>query len=765
MSIENTRKAILSVAKVYLGYKEGYNNDNIFGDWYGMPNQPWCAMFVSYCMSKAGVSQNVVKKFASCTTGWNWFANRGETRNKDFVPQRGDIIFFDWDPEEENGIDHVGIVDRVENNTVYTVEGNNNDQVNEYSYPLGSTNIYGYVVPSYTGDETMSNTPTLIPSTGEEGETSSSYPTIAKGSTGTYVTLAQEKLISKGYPLSDYGADGIFGNETDSVVRDFQRDNGLVADGIIGKNTWAKLNITNNNMPSSYPGSVIGMGARGDNVVKIQNELIRRGYDVPGGADGQYGSGCKEAVIEFQEDNGLDADGIVGKQTWDMLFPQSGKGTSYPGFILTMGSRGSEVIVVQEKLMELGYDVPGGADGQYGSGVRNAVRKFQEDHGLDIDGDVGKQTWDALFPMAYVYVIYPGYLISEGMSSFEVKRIQQRLAYLGYSVGTIDSIFGTNTKNAVILFQQANSINADGIVGEQTWNKLFNDKSITTPNLDLNEPVYRMLEKLYYYAGQLYPGKSIYDKNLLVLQYLRYPDYKGEAWDLLAETPDYNWIAFVNNKNDPEINRNFKITTTNGTEIGLPHLAISTEVNLIKNNDNSLASDILAPISDLTGWAGDLVSFAAHFYDKRNERNLNSSLFSDEFTFGIEDLYQDMDAYGIYYLLNFMKISTAFKLYYSDNKATYANRRFSNFIVDRIVNGSTLSGIPESDTNQGKLTGLAQKYVSTDIGTLAGIFGAALLMIVAKNDSNANMQYDKGVFATQVASTFAGLIMLYSYKE
>lgn len=66
-------------------------------------------------------------------------------------------------------------------------------------------------------------------------------------------------------------------------------------------------------MPSSYPGAVIGMGARGENVVKIQNELIRRGYDVPGGADGQYGSGCKSAVIKFQNDNGLTADGIVGK--------------------------------------------------------------------------------------------------------------------------------------------------------------------------------------------------------------------------------------------------------------------------------------------------------------------------------------------------------------------------------------------------------------------------------------------------------------------
>lgn len=119
MSVEETRKTVLSVAKLYLGYHEGYNNDTIFGNWYGMPNQPWCAMFVSFCMYKAGVSQETVKKFASCTAGWNWFANRGETRDKNYVPQKGDIIFFDWDPEAGNGMDHVGLLDRVEDNKVY----------------------------------------------------------------------------------------------------------------------------------------------------------------------------------------------------------------------------------------------------------------------------------------------------------------------------------------------------------------------------------------------------------------------------------------------------------------------------------------------------------------------------------------------------------------------------------------------------------------------------------------------------------------------
>ena len=208
----------------------------------------------------------------------------------------------------------------------------------------------------------------------------------------------------------------------------------MVADGIVGTKTWEKLGLSTNNIPSTYPGEIIGMGARGENVVKIQNELMRRGYTVSGGADGQFGSGCKAAVIQFQKDNGLSADGIVGKMTWDRLFPQSGYISSYPGFIITMGSRGVEVEAIQKRLIDLGYTVPGGVDGQFGSGARNAVRQFQGDHGLATDGDVGKQTWDALFPQQQVGSSYPGYLMGYGMSDNNILLIQQKLSDLGLSL-------------------------------------------------------------------------------------------------------------------------------------------------------------------------------------------------------------------------------------------------------------------------------------------------------------------------------------------
>lgn len=390
MSVEETRERVLLIGKCFLGYREGYNNDTKFGDWYGMPNQPWCAMFVSYCMAKAGVSQETVKKFASCTAGWNWFKNRGETRSNSFKPQRGDIIFFDWNPENGDGIDHVGLVDRVENNKVYTVEGNHEDQVNQYSYDLNSNNIYGYVVPSYTGNESI-----------EEAKTdeNNERPLIYKGMTNENVRYAQTKLINKGYSVGSSGADGIFGAGTEQAVRQFQADNGLTADGMIEPATWKKLEESTTVMPSSYPGAVIGMGSRGEDVVKVQR-----------------------------------------------------------------------------RLMDLGYEVSGGADGQYGSGARNAVRAFQKDHGLDIDGDVGEKTWYALFPKQQTTIEYPNYLISMGMSDANVKMIQKRLSDLGFSIGNIDGIFGEKTKNAVMEFQRMRGLDADGIVGEKTWNVLFDIK-------------------------------------------------------------------------------------------------------------------------------------------------------------------------------------------------------------------------------------------------------------------------------------------------
>jgi len=109
-------------------YKEGPNNDSVFGKWYGMNNQPWCAMYVSWCFAQAGLSPLVAastpKGFASCHAGVDWFKKHGAWHTA-AEAQPGDVIFFNFagnmsDPE------HVGIVYKVDTakKLIYTYEGN-----------------------------------------------------------------------------------------------------------------------------------------------------------------------------------------------------------------------------------------------------------------------------------------------------------------------------------------------------------------------------------------------------------------------------------------------------------------------------------------------------------------------------------------------------------------------------------------------------------------------------------------------------------------
>lgn len=101
-----------------------------------------------------------------------------------------------------------------------------------------------YAIPKglYDGSENLTppvkpSEPTITPPT----DTTVKLPTIRKGSKGSYVTLLQTTLINKGYKLPKYGADGSFGNETLAAVKQFQKDRGLVVDGIVGPKTWSAL--------------------------------------------------------------------------------------------------------------------------------------------------------------------------------------------------------------------------------------------------------------------------------------------------------------------------------------------------------------------------------------------------------------------------------------------------------------------------------------------------------------------------------------------
>lgn len=91
-------------------------------------------------------------RFASCSIGLQWFRERGLWRDHSYEPRPGDLIFFDWDDEDEGqdgAADHVGIVEKADGGIVYTVEGNSGDSCRENRYAIGHYEIYGYGTPTY----------------------------------------------------------------------------------------------------------------------------------------------------------------------------------------------------------------------------------------------------------------------------------------------------------------------------------------------------------------------------------------------------------------------------------------------------------------------------------------------------------------------------------------------------------------------------------------------------------------------------------------
>lgn len=127
-----------------------------YWSWYGFGSRvEWCACFVSWCANECGyIDAGVIPKFAGCVNGVNWFKERGQWLDGSEEPVPGMIIFFDWDNNGSSGpqdgeSDHVGIVERVEDGRVYTVEGNSGDSCRENSYVIGHYEIYGYGVPAY----------------------------------------------------------------------------------------------------------------------------------------------------------------------------------------------------------------------------------------------------------------------------------------------------------------------------------------------------------------------------------------------------------------------------------------------------------------------------------------------------------------------------------------------------------------------------------------------------------------------------------------
>ena len=159
----------------------------------------------------------------------------------------------------------------------------------------------------------------------------------------------------------------------------------------------------------------------------------------------------------------------------------------YPGYVLTIGSAGTNVSIMQSYLNAIKTGMFPAlnrlvVDGVYGQRTKNTVMQYQGFSGLKQDGIIGKETWDSIVADYESLPIkpaddYPGYVLRPGASGNDVRIMQLKLnnvnpVYTAINYQSVDGKYGSNMANAVRRFQAQFGLVADGIIGQKTWDKI-----------------------------------------------------------------------------------------------------------------------------------------------------------------------------------------------------------------------------------------------------------------------------------------------------
>lgn len=353
--------------------------------------------------------------------------------------------------------------------------------------------LYGATAMEASVIVTPSPTPTVKPPT----------KTLRPGDKDDEVKLLQQRLKDLGYYTGNIT--GVYNTATTEAVKAFQKKSSLEQDGILGPITRTVLYGVNAiyAVPTAIPVStptptttpltpenviVIRAGSMGEVVRRLQARLQELGY-YTSRLDGVYLTDDIEAVRAFQSANGLKVDGKAGYETQTALYSDSAirgnanSTTDTSGTLvntLRYGSEGNEVTTLQNRLIALGY-LAGSADGKFGRDTKSAVIAFQKANGLSADGVVGTDTSTRLYASNVVSnTVSSTQTLRVGAVSDAVRDMQNRLITLGYlENGEADGKFGVKTSLALIEFQKANGLSADGVAGVKTFAKLNSVSAIT----------------------------------------------------------------------------------------------------------------------------------------------------------------------------------------------------------------------------------------------------------------------------------------------
>lgn len=263
----------------------------------------------------------------------------------------------------------------------------------------------------------------------------------------------------------------------------------------------------------SYPGRPLRLGDAGNDVQQIQIRLNRISTNYPSipkinPADGRFGVDTEEAVRAFQRTFRLTEDGVVGNATWyritylfnavKRLSELDSEGIRIDELprafeqLLSLGDEGDNVRVLQYYLAVIAtyYDTIPEIEvtGVFDEATEAAVRAFQQQFGLTVDGLVGRQTWQAMED-AYEsirtstdlidggIILFPGRVLQAGFQGEDVATIQEYLAYIAtvypaIPAPAVTGVYGLETVQAVEAFQREFDLPVNGIVGVTTWDAI-----------------------------------------------------------------------------------------------------------------------------------------------------------------------------------------------------------------------------------------------------------------------------------------------------
>ncbi len=301
--------------------------------------------------------------------------------------------------------------------------------------------------------------------------------TLKLGSKGPEVIELQQKLVENGY-LDEKYLTGFYGPNTVEAVKKYQKENGIKQTGVVAEKTIEALFLKRELDPTI----VMKKGDESANVKLLQQVLSDMGYLAEDKVTGYYGDVTEAAVKKFQKENGISQTGTVAKLTIEKINTIINGTKLEVDRVYKSGDEDEGVKELQRRLYELGYLEEKYVTGYYGAITVAAVKKFQKNNQISQTGTVAKLTLEALNSASAKInkvdgsdlvesIAKPGTL-RYGDTGKQVKELQNNLKKLGYFSGEATGEYGNVTKQAVIKFQKAYSLTADGIAGAKTLAKI-----------------------------------------------------------------------------------------------------------------------------------------------------------------------------------------------------------------------------------------------------------------------------------------------------